>query len=237
MVRFPAVIAVGLAVAAAIAGCGGKVIHLGDGNDGGPCAHGQVSANQVLWIGDSWILVPGGQVTRVQDLARAAGAIGPNDTYVVGAAPAVLMSMIASQYDTQEAGATKVKVLIMDGGTWDTIQANNAGGAAAVPAAATSAANAFSQLLTNVASDRTVQHIIYFLPPEIQTIPGVAELRPLVSQACQQSAVPCHFLDLDSLWTGHPEYTGAGAFLPTDAGAVVLGDAIWALMQQNCVAQ
>ena len=98
--------------------------------------------------------------------------------------------------------------------------------------------NAFTQLLSNVASDGTVEHVIYFLPPEISTIPGVAELRPLVTQACQQSAaVPCHFLDLNRLWTGHPEYTGAGAFLPTDAGAVVLGDAIWALMQQNCVAQ
>jgi len=232
LIRFQAVLAV--AAAAAAVGCGGKVIHLGDGSDSGSCAHGQVDANQVLWIGDSWILVTGAQVTHVQDLARAAGA---TDSYVVGAAPAVYMSMIASQYDTQEAGATKVRILIMDGGTWDTIQASNSGGAAAIPAAANSAANAFSQLLTNVASDGTVEHIIYFLPPEISTIPGVAELRPLVSQACQQSAVPCHFLDLNSLWSGHPEYTGAGAFLPTDAGAVVLGDAIWSLMQQNCIAQ
>jgi hypothetical protein len=182
--------------------------------------------------------VPNGQQhTRVRDLARATGAIGPNDDYVVGAAAATTMSMIASQYDTQEASATKVKVLIVDGGTWDTIQANNSGGAAAVPGAATSAANAFSQLLTNVASDGTVQQIIYFLPPEIQTIPGVADLRPLVSQACQQSSVPCHFLDLNMLFSGHPEYIGAGNFLPTDAGAVVLGDAIWALMQQYCIAQ
>ena len=106
-----------------------------------------------------------------------------------------------------------------------------------VASAASGAASAFSQHLAKVASDGTVEHVLYFLPPELSTIPGVVELRPLVEQACAQSTVPCHFLDLNRLWTGHPEYTGAGAFLPTDAGAVVLGDAIWALMQQNCVAQ
>jgi hypothetical protein len=223
---------------AALAGCDGKVIHLGDGRlDGGACPHAQVSGDGVLWIGDSWILVPGGQHTRVRDLAGAAGALGPNDDYVIAAVAASYMTMIASQYDAREAGATKVKVLIMDGGTWDTIQANNSGGAAAVPGAAASAANALTQLLGKVAGDGSVQHVIYFLPPEIETIPGVAALRPLAAQACAQSAVPCHFLDLDSLWTGHPEYTGAGAFLPSDAGAMVLGDAIWAVMQQNCVAQ
>ena len=211
------------------------MIHLGDGRDGGPCAHAQVNANEVLWIGDSWILIPGGQTTRVRDLARAAGAIGPNDSYVIGAAPATTMPTIAGQYDTQEAGATKVKVLIMDGGTWETIQASNAG--TSISAAASGAGSAFSQHLAKVASDGTVEHVVYFIPPELSTIPGVAELRPLVKQACEQSTVLCHFLDLNPLWTGHPEYTGAGAFLPTDAGAVVLADAIWALMQQNCIAQ
>ena len=57
--------------------------------------------------------------------ARTAGAIGPSDDYVIGAAPATTMAMIASQYAAQEAGATKVKVLIMDGGTWDTIVASS----------------------------------------------------------------------------------------------------------------
>ena len=205
--------------------------------DGGACVRGQVSANEVVWIGDSWILVTGTQHTRVRDLARAANAIGPSDDYVIAAVAATYMSMIAGQYDTQEAGTPKVKVLIVDGGTWDTIQASNSGGSAAVPAAAASAANAFTQLLARVASDGTVEHVIYFLPPEIQAIPGVAELRPLVLQACTQSAVPCHFLDLNPLFTGHPEYIGAGNFLPTDAGGIVLGDAIWALMQQDCIAQ
>ena len=50
----------------------------------------EVSASEVLWIGDSWVLVPGSQVTRVRDLARATGAIGPSDDYVNAGAPATL---------------------------------------------------------------------------------------------------------------------------------------------------
>src|SRR4051812_36714681 len=112
---------------AAASGCEDKLIHLGDGraDSGGACPHAQLNAAEVLWIGDSWVLVPGSQHTGVRDSARAAGAIGPGDDYTIGAAPATKMDAIAGQYVSQEAGASKVKVLIMDGGTWDTITAGD----------------------------------------------------------------------------------------------------------------
>ena len=60
--------AVGLSMALAFAcltACTGKTVHLGDGRadassngDGTACPSGQVKAGEVLWIGDSWILVP-----------------------------------------------------------------------------------------------------------------------------------------------------------------------------------
>jgi hypothetical protein len=220
-----------LLVGSMAAGCGGKVIHLGNGVDGGSCAHSGVNANQVLWIGDSWILVPGSQVTRVEELAQAAGAIGPNDAYANAAAPATTMSAIADQYDAREAGATKVKVLIMDGGTWDTLVANGS------EASVNSAAAAFEQHLAKVASDGTVAHVVYFLPPELPGIPGVAALHPRVQQSCAASAVPCHFLDLQPLWTDPVDYTASNGILPTEAGAQVLANAIWAVMQDHCIAQ
>jgi hypothetical protein len=196
-----------------------------------------VNGNEVLWIGDSWVLIPGSQRTHLRDLARDAGALGPNDDYVNASAPATTMSDIANQYVTRQAGATKVKVVLMDGGTWETITASNSGGS--VPNAVTAAANSFNQFLTQVASDGTVQDIIYVLVPELAGIPGVAALRPLLSGACAQSAVRCHFLDLDTVWMGHPEYTaGAGGIpIPTEAGAVAIADAIWAIMQAECIAQ
>jgi hypothetical protein len=219
---------------AAAGACDGKSIHLGDGwLDGGACPHRQVTANEVLWIGDSWILVTGSQHTRVAALARGAGAIGPTDDYAIGAAAAAPLTAIVNQYAAREAGAIKVKVVIMDGGTWDTIVAN------ASESSVNGVVNTFGQFLTQVASDGTVQHIVYFLPPELPLIPGVAPLRPLLQQACGASTVPCHFIDLQQqIWSAHPEYTDANlGFLPTDAGSQAVADAIWAVMQQNCIAQ
>jgi hypothetical protein len=212
--------------------CDGKSIHLGDGwLDGGACLHGQVKATEVLWIGDSWILVTGSQHTRVAELARAAGAIGPNDDYVIGAVAASPLAAIANQYAAREAGATKVKVVIMDGGTWDTILANGS------DASVNSVVSTFGQFLTQIARDGTVEHIVYMLLPELPGISGVAALRPLLQQACVGSEVPCHFLDLQPLWT-RTDYSTAGAIpVPTEAGAVVIADAIWAAMQRNCIAQ
>ena len=143
------------------------------------------------------------------------------------------MATIANQYATQEASATKVEVVIMDGGTWDTLVANGSD-------ASVSAVDAtFRQFLAQVAADGTVQHIIYFLTPEMPGIPGVAGLRPLLQQDCAGSAVPCHFIDLTTIWSGHPEYTAndTGVPVPTEAGAVAIADAIWTVMQQSCVAQ
>ena len=226
-----------MAAHAALAACNGKTIHLGNGRtDGGPCVHAQVNATEVLWIGDSWILVPGNQHTQVRDSARAVDAIGPNDDYVIAAVAASTMADVANQYVAREAGATKVKVLIMDGGTWDTILTNGS------DASVNSVVSTFVQLLAQIASDGTVEHIIYFLNPELPGIPGVAALRPLLRQACVQSTVPCHFLDLQldmqPPWTDHPEYTAAGAIpVPTETGASAIADAIWSAMQQHCIAQ
>jgi hypothetical protein len=220
---------------AALGACDGKTIHLGDGRaDGAACSRGQVNADEVLWIGDSWILVPGSQYTQVRDTARRAGAIGPTDDYVNGAAAASSMSAVANQYATREAGATKAKVVILDGGTWDTIVANGAG--TSVPNAATAAAATFANLLAQMAADGTVEDVIYFLVPDIATIPGVSTLGPLVKQSCAESAVHCHFIDLGPLWTS--AYTDSAlGFLPNDAGARVLADQIWAVMQASCIAQ
>ncbi|MGD0838660.1 MAG: hypothetical protein ABSB49_18645 [Polyangia bacterium] len=93
----------------------------------------------------------------------------------------------------------------------------------------------FTQHLAKVASDGTVQHIVYFLYPELQTIPGVAALRPGVQQACKDSLTPCDFLDLQPLWA--PEYTAADGIDASDAGASLIANQIWTIMQRNCIAQ
>ena len=154
-----------------------------------------------------------------------------NDDYIDLAAAAATLAAIVNQYDTEEASATTVKMLIMDGGTWDTLVAGG------TTASVSGVVATFTQFLAKVASDGTVEHIIHYLPPELPSIAGVAALRPLLRQACAQSSVPCHFLDLQPLWAGHPEYTATDGIQASTAGATVIADAIWEIMQENCIAQ
>jgi hypothetical protein len=106
---FEALKLLGLSIAFySVAGCGGELIRLGDSNAGssalggtagaadklanagsgmsavggaGSCQHATVPANEVVWIGDSWLNYPAGapQCAFVQDQARLIMAIGPND--------------------------------------------------------------------------------------------------------------------------------------------------------------
>jgi hypothetical protein len=230
MARSAAVAYIAGAVAlAAAAGCDGKVIRLGNPpppSDGSACPHAQVPASQVLWIGDSWQLLPAGQEahTQVRNLARTANAIGPNDDYTVKAAPASTIAAIEQQYITQEASTGNVKVVIMDGGTWDTI--NNQ--------SSTTVIQTFTELLSTVASNQTVTDVIYFLMPS--DVSGVDELRPGLEAACASSAVRCHFIDLQPSWSAGDD-TGGGVPVPTPAGATVIAQQIWATMQASCIAQ
>jgi hypothetical protein len=139
------------------------------------------------------------------------------------------MADIVAQYEAQQASGQPVKVLLMNGGTWDTILAQGD------DASVASVVATFEQFLSKVASDGTVEHIVYFLQPELPTIPGVAKLRPLLRDACEGSAVPCHFLDLDPIW--QPEYTGVGAIQASEAGGMAIAEAIWDIMQEHCIAQ
>lgn len=220
---------------------GGAEQIAGTGSDGGSggeiCSSGQVSADEVLWIGDSWIIEPGTQRTTVRGLALSAGTITANEEYPSSAAAGASMAMIAQQYDTRERGTTKVKVLLMDGATWDPIAAQMMG--SSVAAAIDQSFADFQQFLSKVAADGTVEHIVYFLVPELMNIPGVAEMRPRLRQACAESSVPCHFIDLQQVWEqgDAATYTASNGFLPSEAGGVAIGQAIWATMQAGCIAQ
>ena len=210
----------------------------GDGASGGEsCSRGQVSADEVLWIGDSWIIDPGSQRTTVKDLAFAAGTIAANEEYPSSAAAGASMAMIAQQYETRAGGTPKLKVLLMDGGTWDPIAAELTG--SSVAAAIDQSIADFQQFLSKVAIDGTVEHIVYFLVPELMNIPGVAEMRPRLTQACANSSVPCHFIDLQEVWKqGDPAtYTASNDILPSADGGVAIGQAVWATMQAHCIAQ
>jgi hypothetical protein len=216
------------AAGGSVAGAAGVDSTAGEGgSSGAACVSGSTEADEVLWIGDSWITLPGTQLSRLRELAQLAGAIGPNESYATRAIAAASIADVVDQYEAQQASGTPVKVLLMNGGTWDTLNG----------ASVASVMVTFEQFLSKVASDGSVEHIVYFLQPELPTIAGVAELRPLLRTACEGSAVPCHFLDLNPIWQGHAEYTGPSGIQASEAGGVAIAEAIWDVMQNHCIAQ
>jgi hypothetical protein len=207
---------------------------------GEPCPSGQILASEVVWIGDSWAFRPGTQHTRLTELARQAGTLALNEDYSFDLPKdGASMADVARQYEMRQAGATKIKVLLMDGGTWDPVIANLTG--MSVPAAMDDSIANFKAFIAKVENDGTVQHIVYFLMPELPTIPGVAEMRPQLQRTCAESAVPCHFLDLDPLWemrrNDEPSYTADDGIQASEKGGTVIAEAIWQIMQDECIAQ
>jgi hypothetical protein len=162
----------------------------------------------------------------VSELARAAGALAPGEDYVIAAAAGATIADVQAQYVERQSGPTKVKVLIMDGGTFDTILRGPS------DAVIADVVSTFDMFLARVASDGTVEHVIYFLQPD--SIPGVVGLRPELTRLCAESAVPCHFIDLQDYWivAEHSETIQA-----SEAGAVLIAEKIWEVMQRNCIAQ
>lgn len=212
-------------------GAGGNGAEGGSGGTADACVRGVTAANEVLWIGDSWIEFPGTQLSRMRELARLAGTIGADESYETRAVAAAGITDIVGQYEAQQASGPPVKVLLMNGGTWDTI------GGRGDDASVEHVVVTFDAFLAKVASDGSVEHIVYFLQPELPMIPGVAKLRPLLRDACGGSAVPCHFLDLEPIWQDHPDYTGPSQIQASEAGGEAIAEAIWDIMQEHCIAQ
>ena len=59
-----------------------------------------------------------------------------------------------------------------------------------------------------------------------------------MQKACEESAVPCHWLDLRTVFAGHyGEYLAADGLDPTTGGSQASATAIWEIMQRYCIAQ
>ena len=202
------------------------------------CPSSGITANEVLWIGDSWVTIPAAtampstsvQRARVRDRAREAHAIGIDEDYACSAAAAANMAAVAKQYADRQA-VSPVRVIIMDGGTWDPIAAQLAG--TSIDEAVATSVDDFEQFLRDVASDGTVEDIVYFMVPSVDAIPRVDELRPQFEEACRLSEVRCHFLNLGDFW--QDDYSNG--IQASAAGANVIGDQIWDIMVKNCIAQ
>ena len=208
------------------------------------CVRGQVGANEVLFLGDSFIATSHQITLDVENLARQAGSIAVNELYrdnsaTTGNALALAAPKIADQY-TKGQTDSPVKVVIMNGGGADVLLGTCDNPPTANCQIVVDAAAAAEQLLSQMAQDG-VQHVVYFFYPEPVDVVVQAKmdvLRPLIQGACESSPVPCHWLDLQPTFAGHyADYVLADGMNPTDVGSAATAAAIWTTMQENCVAQ
>jgi hypothetical protein len=188
----------------------------------------------VAVIGESFIAMTHGITQEIQKDARAAGSLGQSDQYIDNSVSGTTMAnnQIPSQFTKAVQTAGKIKYVLMDGGGNDCLINSNGDGALA-PA---------QSLFQAMAQNGTEKIVYFFYPDPVGSNYGSLKtcldaLRPKMKALCDGLTSPqCYWLDLRSLWSGHPEYTSDGIH-PTSQGAIVTGDAIWKVMQDNCVAQ
>jgi hypothetical protein len=207
------------------------------------CVHGDVAANQVLLIGDSFFATTHQITAYLEDLARGAAVLPPGERYrdnsrLTENALALAGTGIASQYEAAIAESA-VQAVIMNGGGADVLLGSCDTADATCPVLADAAAAARA-LLAKMAADG-VLHVLYVSYPDPVDAGLRAKmdaLRPLLQDVCDGSAVTCHWLDLRPTFAGnYAELILADGINPTAAGSQVTARAIWDVMQQYCVAQ
>jgi hypothetical protein len=202
-----------------------------------------ISANEVLIIGDSFFAASHAITGFMEELARGAGVIAPGERYrdnskLIENALSYMGNGIASQY-TDAVAESPVSVVIMNGGGADALLSSCASPDTDCPAIEEAAAGA-RELFARMAQDGAVDVLYVFYPNPLDdpTRAMVDALRPLAQEACDTADLPCHWIDLRPLFEGHyDEYIEDDGLNPTTAGALATAEAIWAMMQRECIAQ
>ncbi len=195
----------------------------------GSCPHVQLTANNICTIGDSWLAIPGSQVTTLENHMIAAGLIASGSHFDRREVSGSTLSSIVKTYTNKPSNC---KILVMDGGGIDLFTTPLDPTAAAV----TNIVNMFKTFLQTVKSDGYVQGIVYSLYPVIPSTKNLnGNMKPGFSAACAASAVPCTLVDLEPLFNG--QHFGSDNTHPDATGATIIGDAWWKAMQQSCIGQ
>lgn len=168
---------------------------------------------------------------RIESNAKKAGAIGSNDSYRNVAVSGQPMSYIASNEWDAAVNGGAIKFVIMDGGGIDCMSSSCSG-----------CPGLFTTLLGKMAT-KGVTDVIYTRYPEPGAPPGsnatlkgnLDALMPNMEKVCAASTAPkCHWVDLRPVWVTGDTTDGLH---PTQSGGDHVGDAIWAEMVKDCLAQ
>jgi len=207
------------------------------------CPASGIKANEVAILGDAFFATSHRITGFLEEAARQSGVLSAGERYrdysnLTANTLALGGNGIASQYDSAVAESS-VKVVIMTGGGADVLLGSCDTLSPECPLLV-DAANAAADLLQRLAKDG-VQHVVYVFypdPADAKLRAEVDTLRPLLERVCQDSPVPCHWLDLRPPFAGNEAtYLEPPGTSPTVDGARVGAQAIWSVMQQECIAQ
>ena len=214
------------------AATGGKAGATGGSTSTGTCVRGQVKPSEVVFMGESfYAIAPQYNETRVEADAQAAGSLAAGAKYRNVAVSGQTMNYVLT---TEWPAATQggaVKVVIMDGGGID-----------AMTSSCSTCPGDFTTLLGKMAT-AGVQDVIYTRYPEPGNPPGsnttlkanLDALMPKMQAVCDATTTPrCHWVDLRPVWVNGDTTDGLH---PTQSGGNHVGDAIWAEMVKDCIAQ
>jgi lysophospholipase L1-like esterase len=217
------------------------------GSGGSPaCEKGTTKGNDVLLIGDSFIALSHDITKDLIALARDDGALAASDSYRDNSVSGTQLSggpspEIPQQYVNGEKTAP-AKVVIMDGGGNDMLNNTCSDPPTESCEAIQKAVTAVKDVLVQMGKDG-VETVVYFFYPENQKNATqrakVDVLRTQLQAVCYSSVSPkCYGVDLRPVFDGHfTEYVLSDGIHPTAAGSQASAEAIWSVMQKNCIAQ
>jgi hypothetical protein len=207
------------------------------------CPPSDVSANEVVILGDAFFAANHRITAFLEDMARQSGALASGERYrdasnLTDNALAFAGAGIEGQYLAASAESA-IEVVIMTGGGADVLLGSCDVVAPDCPLLV-AAADAARSLFQRMAEDG-IEHVVYAFypdPSDAELREEVDALRPLIASACDESPVPCHWVDLRPAFAGHEaSYLEAMGTSPTSEGAEIAAGQIWDVMQQQCVAQ
>lgn len=197
---------------------------------------GTTKGNEVLFIGESFIAlseIP----EETTKLARAAGSLAANDSYVDKSVSGTWIgngagNSIPNQYKSNKNG---VRFVIMNGGGNDCWQGGK-------ESDRTNALNAAKALFEEMDQNGVEKIVYHFYPDPIGSQHASLKacldlLRPEMKKLCDEQGSPkCYWVDLRETWNGHNEYAQQDGIHVAGPGNAPTAKAIWDSMEENCVA-
>lgn len=207
------------------------------------CEKGVVRAEEVVFIGESFIAQTGAIPRYTSELARQAGKIGMTDSYRSYAVNATQLTTGWGAIPEQFVSAVRegpVKVVLMDGGGNDLLAGGRCqnGFDPSCNEIVTTVDALFAQMKTEGVTD-----VVYFFYPDPMGIGARIKdamdiLRPEMKRQCEEETdLRCVWVDQRESWEGNYETYTLDGIHPTDAGARASAQQIWEAMVANCIAQ